>query len=92
MFHEVTEILNIMEAAPPQVRPVLAASASTRTFNLNWYSGSSAVADFFEAQSSSADSEFENRVLAMTHHVAVTMDSGSRLGRSSHPGLRPRQA
>jgi signal transduction histidine kinase len=79
LFHEVTEILNIMEAAPPQVRPVLAASASTRNFNLNWYPGSSAVAEFFEARTSSADSEFEKRVLAMTHHEAVTIDAGTRL-------------
>ncbi len=79
LFHEVTEVLNIMEAAPPPVRSALAASASTKLFNLNWYAGSSAVADFFEARTGAADSDFEKRVLAMTHHVAVTIDSGTRL-------------
>ena len=79
LFHEVAEVLNIMEAAPPPVRPALAAGASTKIFNLNWYPGSSAAAEFFEARTAAADSDFEKRVLAMTHHMAVTIDAGTRL-------------
>ncbi len=37
------------------------------------------MAEFFDARTGTADSEFEKRVLAMTHHAAVTIDSGSRL-------------
>ncbi len=80
LFHEVAEVLNVMEAAPPQVRAVIAASAYTKkTYNLNWYPASSAVAEFFGARTSTAGSEFEKRVLAMTDHVAVTIDAGTRV-------------
>jgi signal transduction histidine kinase len=79
LFHEVDEVLSIMEAAPPSLRPALAANASTQYFSLNWYAASSTVADFFDAKAATADSDFERRVLAVTHHAAVTFDSGDRL-------------
>jgi hypothetical protein len=79
LFREVAEMLSIMEAASPQARPSLAASASTGYFHLDWYPGPSPVADFFEVQSRTADSEFEQRVHALTHHLAVAIDAGSRL-------------
>jgi signal transduction histidine kinase len=79
LFREVTEILNIMEAASPQSRPTLAAAASTQFVHLHWYPAPSTVADFFDVRSRAADSDFEQRVLALTHHPAVTIDSGTRL-------------
>jgi len=79
LFHEVDEVLSIMEAAPPSLRPALAASATTRYFSLNWYAAASTVAGFFDAKVVTADSDFERRVLAITHHAAVTFDSGDRL-------------
>jgi signal transduction histidine kinase len=79
LYHEVAEVLSIMEAAPPSVRPALASGASTRLFDLHWYSEFSPAAKFFDARVATADSEFEKRVAAMTHHVAVTIDSGTRL-------------
>jgi signal transduction histidine kinase len=79
LFREVAEVLSIMEAAPAQARPALAAGASTHLVRLDWYPGSSAVADFFAVRSRTADSDFERRVLALTHHPAVAVDSGTRL-------------
>jgi signal transduction histidine kinase len=78
-FREMVEMLSIMEAASPQARPSLAASASTDVFRLDWYPQSSAVADFFEVRGRSADSDFEQRVLALTHRLAVTIDAGTQL-------------
>jgi signal transduction histidine kinase len=77
LFREVTEVLSMMEAASPQARPALAAAASTQIVHLRWYSASSTVADFFEARSRTADSDFERRVLALTHHLAETIDAGT---------------
>jgi signal transduction histidine kinase len=79
LFREVAEVLSIMEAASPQARPALADGASTPLAHLHWYPGSSAVADFFDERSRTADSEFEQRVLALTHHLAVAIDSGTPL-------------
>lgn len=54
-----------MEAAPPQARPALAAAASTQFVHLHWYAAPSTVADFFDVRSRAADSDFEQRVLAL---------------------------
>jgi signal transduction histidine kinase len=50
LLNEAADILRVIEAAPPQLRPELAATVATQRFRVDWYDPTSPIATSLEAR------------------------------------------
>lgn len=68
LFAEATDIVRIIEAAPPQQRPTLSAAATTKTFRVDWHAAMSPISNVLEATREAARSNSSDRLVKNNLH------------------------
>jgi signal transduction histidine kinase len=77
LLNEATDILRVIEAAPPQLRPELTVTAATPRFRANWYAATSAVATSLDAKVGAVEPKGELKAFAAeVHRAAVALEPG----------------
>jgi signal transduction histidine kinase len=72
IFNEVTDMVRMIEAAPPSIRPSLASAAESSSKRVRWIPAASQAAAFLNA-SKGRDERVARIVAAGTHHTAVVL-------------------
>jgi signal transduction histidine kinase len=70
---ETADIVRIFEAAPPQVRPALAAAAADDSTHIDWYSAESLAARSLEASSRNARNKVQDTIRAHLHRTVLAL-------------------
>jgi signal transduction histidine kinase len=73
LLRETADIVRIIEAAPPQLRQVLAAAATDDSCRIDWYGTGSLAARSLEASSGNADNEVQNTIRAQLHRTVLAL-------------------
>ena len=89
LLNEVTEIVRIIEAAPPPMRPSLASAAGSGSKRVRWIPPATAAADFLDAIKGQ-DEGIARIVAAETHHTAVVLQEARPKDRPAELELSPK--
>jgi two-component system osmolarity sensor histidine kinase EnvZ len=89
LLNEVTDMVRMIEAAPPSMRPSLALAAGSRSKRVSWIPAATEAAAFLDA-SKGRDEVAERIVSADTHHTAVVVEETppKNLAAELDPGQR----
>jgi two-component system osmolarity sensor histidine kinase EnvZ len=85
LLNEVTATVRIIEAAPPQIRPLLTSAETSRTSRVYWLDADSEAGHFLQAKGDS-DRDVARQVAGATHHATIVLHASN--SRSVPAGLR----
>jgi two-component system osmolarity sensor histidine kinase EnvZ len=88
LLNEVTDVVRIIEAAPPAMRPSLAAAAGSSSKRVSWLPAATDAAAFLDAIKG-RDEAIARIVAAETHHTAVVLQETSLKNRPAELNLGP---
>jgi len=72
VLNEVTDMVRMIEAAPPSIRPSLATAAGSNSKRVRWIPAATQAATFLDA-SKGRDEEVQQTVSTNTHHTTVVL-------------------
>jgi signal transduction histidine kinase len=73
LLNEAADIVRMIEAAPPPMRPALAAAASTDVFHAGWYPAGSLAAASLDAAPRREDQNIQKTISVHVHRAAVVL-------------------